>query len=1281
MKAFFRELESKWVYRIAAGYIVGAWVVLQVAAIVFPGLGLPNWAIKDVIGLLCLGFFPALLIGWSIDRRIARAEKLRLPNDATARRPQSLSRLPGQAGATSVATQTARHSETSERRLGLLLKPWDFTPFLVAKLKGFTGRQWLFQEIDEWRARGSEPALLIIGGTGVGKSTIVAALINENPGGQVLAYHCCRADTPATLEPAGFVRSLAAMLSAQLDDYGAMLEDPGIVNALQFGDTDPASAFEGAILGPLHRLRQPDDGRRYLLVDALDEALMRPQRPTIVDVLSARLDRLPSWLRIVATTRSEPSVLRQLGGLSARILSAEDPRNRDDVRHFIERRLAEPVLRDKAQASGETLPAIEEGLLKSSAGNFLFVTAALDAVESGQFSFGQIEKLPPSLSSLYHVFFDRLFRDGGVEFGPSRRVLEIVAAACEPLTREQIAAATGLDAEEELLRILSGLASFVPPCEGRYVFFHKSLFDWLTGWDAQLDRPFAESYYVSLKQGKTRLADCCWAEYQHGMRRASLYCLRHLPFHLHDTDRDKDARIVLLDFDFLQAKLESTDASALIADYDYLPNEPDLRLVQSAIRLSAHVLARDPRELAGQLTGRFLANPAPDIQALLKKAADWKGRPWLRPLSPSLTPPGGPLIRTLEGHTRIVTAVAVTPDRPFVVSASWDGTLRVWELESGLTVRTLQGHRKAVTAVAVTPDGRRAVSGSRDRMLRVWDLESGQTVRTLEGHAKTVTAVAVTPDGCHAVSASNDWTLRMWNLESGLTVRTLEGHMGFVTAVAIAPDGRRAVSASADRTLRVWDLESGQTVRTLEGHTERVTAVTITPDGQRAVSASADRTLRVWDLESGQTVRAFEGDSGFATSVAIAPDGRRAVSGSRDRMLRVLDLRRGQTVRTLEGHRKAVTAVAITPDGCRAVSASYDRTVRVWDLESGQTGSPPEAHTGFVCGVAIVPDGRRAVSASADRTLRVWDLESGQTVHTLSGHTSDLRAVAITPDGRRAVSASADQTLRVWDLKSGKSERTLEGHTGAVRAVAITPEGGCAVSAAWDQTLRVWDLESGKTLHTLTGHTDWVGAVAVTPDGHAAVSASYDRTLRLWDLGSGQTVHTLKGHTAHVHAVAVTPDGNSAVSASYDRTLRMWDLENGETVHKLEGHTDAVTAVAITPDSCHAVSASGDHSLRVWDLKSGQMVQLLKGHTEWVAGLAITPDGHQAVSASYDCTLRLWDLATGEEAMAFSGESHMFRCAIAPDGRTIIAGDDSGRVHFLRLTNPRRTAASKVPRF
>ena len=185
----------------------------------------------------------------------------------------------------------------------------------------------------------------------------------------------------------------------------------------------------------------------------------------------------------------------------------------------------------------------------------------------------------------------------------------------------------------------------------------------------------------------------------------------------------------------------------MIADYEYITDDEELRLIQSAIRLSAHVLVRDSRQLAGQLIGRLLGNSTPSIQALVNQAAERKAWPWLRPLNRSLTAPGGPLIRTLEGHTERVTAVAVTADGCRAVSASEDRTLRLWDLESGKTIRTLEGHTAWVDAVAVTADGCRAVSGGGDHTLLLWDLATGQTIRALEGHSSSVTAVAVTPDG------------------------------------------------------------------------------------------------------------------------------------------------------------------------------------------------------------------------------------------------------------------------------------------------------------------------------------------------------------------------------------------------------------------------------------------------------------------------------------------------------------------------------------------------------
>ena len=112
----------------------------------------------------------------------------------------------------------------------------------------------------------------------------------------------------------------------------------------------------------------------------------------------------------------------------------------------------------------------------------------------------------------------------------------------------------------------------------------------------------------------------------------------------------------------------------------------------------------------------------------------------------------------------------------------------------------------------------------------------------------------------------------------------------------------------------------------------------------------------------------------------------------------------------------------------------------------------------------------------------------------------------------------------------------------------------------------------------------------------------------------------------------------------------------------------AVTAAAISPDGKTAVSAYGDvNTLKVWDLRTGEVLRTLEGHTGGVNDVAITPDGKTAVSASSDATLKVWDLKSGLEIAGFHGDSILRACDIPPDGKTIVAGEATGRMHFLRL--------------
>jgi hypothetical protein len=241
------------------------------------------------------------------------------------------------------------------------------------------------------------------------------------------------------------------------------------------------------------------------------------------------------------------------------------------------------------------------------------------------------------------------------------------------------------------------------------------------------------------------------------------YAQRWIAYHLVGAGLKDKLRDLLLDFSWLDAKLCATDISSLLADLEFLSDEPSICLLRDALRLSAHVLNRDKSQLAGQMYGRIPESEL-DLRERLQAWASTSQLPWLRPLRPTLDPPGGPLIRTLEGHTNSVSAVAITPDGQRAVSAARDRTLRVWDLVNGATLRTFEGHTDWVNAVAITPDGQRAVSAAGDRTLRVWDLASGATLCILEGHTGWVNAVAITPDGQRAVSVAHDRTVRTWNL-------------------------------------------------------------------------------------------------------------------------------------------------------------------------------------------------------------------------------------------------------------------------------------------------------------------------------------------------------------------------------------------------------------------------------------------------------------------------------------------------------------------------------------
>ena len=160
----------------------------------------------------------------------------------------------------------------------------------------------------------------------------------------------------------------------------------------------------------------------------------------------------------------------------------------------------------------------------------------------------------------------------------------------------------------------------------------------------------------------------------------------------------------------------------------------------------------------------------------------------------------------LRGHTEAVYGVAFSLDGLHLVSASEDGTARIWNAATGHLERILRGHGEAVNSAAYAEDGRHVVTGGADGTVRVWRVDDGSSV-ILRGHEGPVRSAQFNPAGDRVVSTGSDGTVRVWNASGGETLVVLYTHHGGASGADFSPDGRQVVSAGIDGILRVSACE------------------------------------------------------------------------------------------------------------------------------------------------------------------------------------------------------------------------------------------------------------------------------------------------------------------------------------------------------------------------------------------------------------------------------------------------------------------------------------------
>ncbi len=292
----------------------------------------------------------------------------------------------------------------------------------------------------------------------------------------------------------------------------------------------------------------------------------------------------------------------------------------------------------------------------------------------------------------------------------------------------------------------------------------------------------------------------------------------------------------------------------------------------------------------------------------------------------------------LKGHRGAVTGLAFTSDGQQLVTASVDGTLKVWNAVKGGLARTLELDAGGATAMAFA--GRHAATGHADGSIAIFDIDTASRLGTLRRSAATVSALVFAGGPDRVAAGGRDSAVTVWDTgKPHVPVRVLEGHDSSVQVIAYAARGPFIATGAGDTSVKLWALEKGELIRTYRGHRNAITAVAFDPKGRVLASGSSDGQIRLWSTYAKRLKRQLNGHQGNVSALAFAPDGLHLISGGPDGTVRIWDCDRGRLVRTITTGVGSIGVLAVSTDGQRIAAGGSDGAVRVFAAALPKEGS------------------------------------------------------------------------------------------------------------------------------------------------------------------------------------------------------------------------------------------------------------------------------------------------------------------------------------------------------
>lgn len=682
------------------------------------------------------------------------------------------------------------------------------------------------------------------------------------------------------------------------------------------------------------------------------------------------------------------------------------------------------------------------------------------------------------------------------------------------------------------------------------------------------------------------------------------------------------------------------------------------------------------------LDGQIKAVTDPNQSALLLQQARWLLPDSASPLPAHVTKVMGNI---KFKHDAYALSVAYAPDEKSLFTASRDGTVKQWDLQTGRAIKTWD-LKSPLGPLCLSPDGKLLAVAEGYRLapnldlatipnqeqfaIHIIDLATGDIKWKLSESKAAILSLAFSTDGQLLASGTQSGKtapLLTWNLTNGKLERSIKG-IHAVVHVAWSKDASRLYVTNSDKSIAVFDSKTGLQVFANAREKGFIYAMALSPD-QTLMAIGGDLSeegsaIKIYSTKDWKLVHTLLGHKDSIVGLTFHSGGNTLVSTSAkpEAAVKVWDIAQKTAITQYLGHTNDVLAVAITASGNSLATVSLDGSIRQW--QTSQVRPAKTLFQGKAPVWAVATMDNRYLTVSADQTAVLREINSGKELQKYSEHKAPVTAGCFRPDGNEiATGGGGDFVIRLWDPATGKTNATLTGHTGVITALVYSPDGKRLYSSSADKSIRIWNLADKKVLFKLDQHRSVVTALALNLEGTLLASGGGDNIIRIWRTHDASELRSLIGHSGAITGLAYSPGGTLLASVGADGITKIWDPSTrSDALRTHAGHNGQLMAVAFSPNNKFLATAGADATIRIWNMNNGNEARALKGHADWITSLAFLSDSEGLLSTSVDGSIKLWAESKAFEPLVFGHDQPISYLAISPRGDLLASGSDEGKI-------------------